>query len=128
MENLLIGRWSAERIIRHWDWGADCFFTGFAEIAIDRFEETGELSIRSATASSRRFYHVQASARNYEIRFPDGRLFINLNDRPSQDVHHRCGEDDYRGRFVFKRDAWTERWDVVGPRKRYRSITKFSRI
>lgn len=124
----LIGRWKADRIIRHRDWGVDCFFAGSAEIAVDSFEETGELSIGSATVSSRRFYRVQASAKNFEIRFPDGRLFINLNDTPSQHVHHRCGEDDYRGRFIFNRDAWTERWDVVGPRKKYYSVTKFSRI
>jgi len=128
MRELLIGRWKADRIIRHWDWGADCFFTGSAEIAIDSFEETGELSIGSTTVSSRRFYRLQDRAKNNEIRFPDGRFFINLDDTPLQQVHHRCGEDDYRGRFIFKRDAWTERWDVIGPRKRYRSVTKFSRI
>ncbi|GGF68565.1 hypothetical protein GCM10007301_30280 [Azorhizobium oxalatiphilum] len=78
---------------------------------------------------AQRMYWLEREARAVRVRFPDHRPFISLTHEATQTVEHRCGDDLYRGRFIFADDRrWVETWSVRGPRKDYRSISHFLRI
>jgi hypothetical protein len=63
-----------------------------------------------------------------EVLFEDGRPFhgFDLVGAPQAD-DHLCGDDLYKGGYVFVRwPEWKVVWNVEGPRKRYRSETIYT--
>ncbi len=105
------------------------FFKGTAEITRDTFKESGELQIGYSRIESVRSYTLNTGDERVEVLYPDMRPFVCISAKPVQRVHHHCGEDEYRGRFFFlNQHLLVEVWEVVGPRKNYRSITTFTRL
>ncbi len=105
------------------------FFKGTAEITRDTFKESGELQIGYSRIESVRSYTLNTRDEGVEVLYPDMRPFVWISAKPVQRVHHHCGEDEYRGRFFFlNQHLLVEVWEVVGPRKNYRSITTFTRL
>ena len=124
----LLGRWDVRRVIVDHLSGAVNRFTGTAIISALEFVETGTVRYGSVSLQASRCYRLENRADSLEIAFPDGRAFINLDGRASQTVRHLCGDDDYRGRFIFAAaDDWIEAWRVNGPRKRYASLARYHR-
>ncbi len=127
--NVFMGQWSVSRLILDRRGMGRMSFEGIATIDEARFEECGEMQFAGQHSQSRRTYPLTFSDGGVIVQFPDGREFIRLDERPVQHVHHHCGSDSYRGRFFFlSPDAWGEVWQVVGPRKDYKSITRYLRF
>lgn len=104
-------------------------FTGQATIAPARFEEAGELALATTVLNATRAYRLRFGRRAVSVTHPDGSPFIRLEARPAQTVRHQCGADLYVGRFFFlDADTWAEAWRVVGPRKRYASLSHYRRV
>jgi hypothetical protein len=64
-----------------------------------------------------------------EVRFSDGRRFhrFALGVAITGDVHD-CAPDRYAGRYDFARwPDWQVQWEVAGPRKNYRMVTRYRR-
>ncbi|WP_145643376.1 DUF6314 family protein [Neorhizobium alkalisoli] len=122
------GRWQVTRSIHDRLGLGRITFEGEAVIGPDHFEEHGETLINGHRSRSRRAYKISLADAEVIVQFPDGREFIRLGASPLQRVRHLCGEDDYQGRLLFSSHAfWMESWDVVGPRKSYRSIARYRR-
>lgn len=103
-------------------------FEGVAVITPDKFDEQGSMAIEGRRIDVRRSYRLEMSDRIAGVLFPDGRSFIEIDERPSQHVEHCCGNDLYTGRLFFLApDHWVEFWRVEGPRKRYSSFTRLTR-
>jgi hypothetical protein len=123
-----LGTWDVFRVIIDHLTGAVNRFSGKAIITASEFVETGEVRYGAVSLKANRRYGLNAGAGQLDIEFADGRPFISLNGEASQTVRHLCGDDDYRGRFVFAHaGAWIEAWHVSGPRKRYASLARYSR-
>jgi uncharacterized protein DUF6314 len=56
------------------------------------------------------------------MTFADGRAFHPW--RPGQVVTHRCAEDTYRGLVDLRGDRMRTLWDVIGPAKEQRLVTR----
>ena len=129
LSKAMCGRWSVSRIIFDRRGMGRMLFEGIATIDEARFEERGDMHIAGQRSEGSRTYHLQFSDGQVFVQFPDGRDFIRLDERPIQHVHHLCGSDTYRGRFLFlSPDAWGEAWHVTGPRKDYKSISRYTRL
>ena len=66
-----------------------------------------------------------------QVRFPDGRAFVEVDDfvaaRGAARVAHACAPDAYSGLFQFiSDDRFSVEWTVSGPHKRYVSLTHYS--
>lgn len=123
-----LGLWQVRREIRDAD-GSGARFSGTAcwEMTGARAlcSETGELQIGAGPSvrAERRYFWDQ----DLNVYFDDGRFFHEVPPRGG-DVAHDCPPDTYRGRYDFS--AWPAfelTWTVTGPRKDYRSVTRFFR-
>jgi hypothetical protein len=104
-------------------------FEGLATISADDFVEHGRTMFRGHLSQSRRRYRLRTSGDCVVVQFPDGREFIEISRQPMQRVRHQCGDDAYLGQFMFLTpNVWYEAWSVSGPRKSYRSLSKYTRI
>lgn len=104
-------------------------FEGTALISPDRFEENGIVHHARQKFQATRLYRLVFGEQHVNIHFEDGRLFIALTAANVQRVQHVCGEDRYRGRFLFAENGlWTETWSVLGPRKNYKTFARYWRI
>jgi hypothetical protein len=123
-----LGEWTVKRVVLDRTSMGRVFFEGSVTIDRDRFDERGEGLFNGYRSSAIRIYRLQSSPGRAIVLFPDGREFIRLDERPVQTVLHHCGADTYRGRFFFlSAVAWIETWQVIGPRKNYRSVTRYQR-
>ena len=137
----LAGRWAIERVYE----GEGALAVGVASLGPDgaqtlAYRETCQLTLSDG--------QVLQAYRNYRYRFADGLLEIHLDDGPDAgrlfvrlafaqgprgqaeafDVHH-CGDDVYR--VVFRLDlpsSFETEIVVAGPRKKYRAVSRYSRI
>lgn len=124
----LIGTWNVRRRIVDHLAAATSFFTGTASITSTRFREEGQLDLGTSLLRAAREYRLHPAPRGIAVRFPDGAEFIELAPQPSQRVRHVCGADLYLGHFfVLDADTWVEAWRVTGPRKRYASLSRYTR-
>ena len=115
-------------MVRDFMGSAGCVFAGEALLTESGFSETGEMRIGDRALPASRDYRLERHAGSVVV-FRGDELFIRLDDRPSQIVHHQCGDDSYVGRFIFRDpDEWIEAWRVKGPRKNYASISRFHRL
>ncbi len=127
--NSFIGKWCVSRVILDSRPKQVIVFNGVAEITHDAFDENGEMLLGGSRLETSRRYRLHLSGEQVEVTFPDGRPFFCIKLSAVQRVLHWCGEDVYRGRFIFlSNDEWSEMWNVLGPRKAYRSVTRYTRL
>ena len=100
-------------------------FDGTAEVTRTAFEERCTVYHSHGTFDANRTYILHPAGGGVQVRFPDGRAFVGMDERARQHVRHLCGNDLYRGRFLFGEGEWREAWTVRGPRKDYISLTRY---
>lgn len=123
------GRWQVRRTVADHVNRQHHEFIGSAIITATSFSESGELQIDAAALEASRTYDLIMDDCGVIVCFSSGREFVRLSVATRQLVHHYCGEDIYRGRFLFRNaDSWAEFWRVSGPRKRYSSLTRYQRV
>jgi hypothetical protein len=127
LASALVGRWRVRRVVRDFLGSASCMFSGEAVLTEDCFSEVGEIHLGDRVLPANRTYRLERRGQSVLV-FRGDALFVGLDERPSQIVHHQCGDDRYVGRFIFRRDEWIEAWRVKGPRKNYASISRFHRL
>ena len=126
------GCWQIERQIQDRLTGRIGRLQGRAEFYPDEmgltYDETGLLEFPGhpkLNASQR--YLWRANGDRISVHFADGRNFhlIDITNAQPQAVHD-CPPDWYNVRYDFAAwPNWNATWDVTGPRKDYRSVTKF---
>ena len=88
--------------------------------------EQGTLLWNGSRLSVSRSYCLLRAEEGWWLYFPDGRPFHPWI--PGQWVHHPCREDTYRGLITITGpDQWRTLWEVDGPDKAQRIITRLSR-
>ncbi|MEZ2333374.1 DUF6314 family protein [Mesorhizobium sp. RCC_202] len=128
LANALIGRWQVHRVVRGFIGSASCVFAGEALLTESGFSEEGEMRLGDRAMPASRAYRLERQDGSVLV-FRGDEVFIRLDERPSQIMHHQCGDDSYIGRLIFRGfDEWIEAWRVKGPRKNYASISRFHRL
>lgn len=129
LANHLAGEWRSRRRLVDHRARSRYTFKGGATITADRFVERGYVSTEGRSFQGSREYRLEPSHGLVRVFFPDGRLFVDVRAVVSQTLMHQCGDDLYRGRVIFiDHDRWIEQWRVLGPNKRYSSLTRFERV
>ncbi|GAA0225366.1 DUF6314 family protein [Cryptosporangium japonicum] len=127
----LIGEWTmARRVV---DRSARTYGTVAGTLVVTAFEaglrlaEDGVLRWRGADLPVYRVSLLQPLDGEWWMLFEDGRPFHPW--RPGTPVVHPCGRDTYDGMVALDRDGRRLRtlWDVHGPAKNQRLITRFTR-
>jgi hypothetical protein len=137
----LAGRWAITRTFK----GEGALAVGVASLRpvgaeALAYRETCELTLSDGRVlQAYRNYHYRFVGKWIEIHFDDGpdkgRLFVRLAfaQGPSKqaeafDFHH-CGDDTYRVLFRLNLPSLFETEIAVsGPRKKYRAVSRYSRI
>jgi len=125
-----IGAWDIARTIADKSGGPDGRFAGQATFHprpdgwLD-YVETGTLTVGDGTPMrAERRYLWRVDGQGAEVRFADGRPF-HAFDWDGARATHPCGDDTYRVRYDFSGwPEWIAAWDVTGPRKDYRMVTR----
>lgn len=91
-------------------------------------EESGVLHYGDATPmQATRRYLWRAEGTEIAVLFEDGRPFHTLPPQGAEAIHH-CDPDLYRVTYSFDWPrAFTQLWQVTGPRKNARIISEFTR-
>jgi len=125
----LVGRWSLARRVADRLAGQQGTMTGelivSAEGAGLRWAERGTLSWAGALLPATRTYLLRPGADGWEVTFGDGRPFHPW--RPGELVTHPCRADVYTGLITVDRDRVGTLWEVRGPAKHQRLVTRFRR-
>lgn len=88
--------------------------------------ENGTLSWDGTTLAVSRHYVLRRDDEGWWVYFPHGGAFHPW--RPGAWVEHPCRADRYRGLItVDDADHWRTLWEVAGPGKSQRIITRFAR-
>ncbi len=126
-----IGRFDLSRVIEDRRAGAVSRFSGQAVIAPGEggavYTETGVLTLNEQQfEAERRYFWVQDGVR-VAVSFADGAPFHWFDPAAGgQASAHLCGADMYRGGYDLAHwPDWSVTWDVSGPRKEYRSVTRY---
>lgn len=113
--------------------GQSASFEGRAEITASAtgaiYREAGQLRMaQGGTFHAERVYLWQVDGPRIAVMFEDGRPFHDFDPvTGGAATEHLCGDDWYRGGYVVSRwPDWQVTWDVTGPRKDYRSVTRYS--
>lgn len=128
-----IGTYDFTRHIEHG--GGDAVdVTGVAVIepsgAGAHYRETGRMVMGDGAAfDTQQRYVWQERAGRIFVTFADGRSFHDFDPvRGGTVSKHLCGADTYCGGYDFSEwTCWAVTWDVTGPRKDYRSVTRYLR-
>tara|TARA_R110000850_G_scaffold8150_4_gene30246 strand:+ start:751 stop:1173 length:423 start_codon:yes stop_codon:yes gene_type:complete len=129
----LSGKWQVARVIRHAD-GTTARFSGTADWSPDatglRCDEIGSLTIGAmAPVSGNRTTLWQARDNAIAVAFADARPFHVIGPGPRPAATHDCTPDTYCLTYDFTLwPRWSVRWHVIGPRKDYRALTRYSRL
>jgi len=137
----LVGRWCLSRRIgdRLRPEGRQGAFEGEAVLervgdATLAYRETGTLTLAGqAPLRAERRYLWRAAGARVEVAFGDGRPFHTFDPAaPRPEARHDCAPDLYRVAYDFaglaERPArWEAAWDVFGPRKDYRMVSRYAR-
>jgi uncharacterized protein DUF6314 len=129
------GLWAIDRAIEDLRSGRCGRLTGRAEFrAVPEglaYREEGMLVLGQGApmAATREYLWRDGGAGTIEVRFEDGRLFHRFcADEPEPAAEHDCPPDRYHVRYDFARwPRWQAEWRVNGPRKDYRTVTRFAR-
>jgi hypothetical protein len=128
----LLGVWQLERRLVDRRAGQFGRVTGWLELtlrgSVVHWLELGELAWGGERFEVTRELHIVRTAHEgWEVRFTDGRLFHPW--RPGELVEHPCAADLYRG--LIRVDPGRTRlrvlWDVAGPEKDQRIVTRCRR-
>jgi hypothetical protein len=128
----LAGGWRLSREIDDRRAGATGRFEGVATFVPDGaglvYSEAGELHLAGQPPMrAERRYLWRASAGRVGVLFADGRAFHDFDAgaaRPG--AVHRCPPDLYRVAYDFSAwPRWTAVWEVRGPRKDYRMVSRY---
>lgn len=124
------GDWRLDRVIEDSRAGVTGHLTGQACWRPGQggliLTETGELRYgEGAPMRAARRYLWRSEAGGVAVYFEDGRPFHWFSaDAPA--AHHDCPPDDYRVAYRFDDwPNWTATWDVTGPRKEYRMVSRY---
>ena len=125
----LAGRWRTTRAIRHAD-GTRARFDGWTEWRPDgrvlRCVEEGVLEQGGTRFEARRETLWRAGMAGIEVTFADHRPFHVIGNGPRPVAEHPCAPDTYALAYDFTGwPRWSVRWNVSGPRKAYRAITRY---
>jgi hypothetical protein len=128
---VLSGEWSIDRDVADLRSGQTGRFTGTLCVAADgagyAWREQGELTWGEYTGNAGRLLRLSRHDGEWWMCFADGRLFHPW--RPGE-VVHPCAADVYRGTIAFEGagpDRFEISWDVTGPAKRQRIVSRMSR-
>ncbi|KQM24361.1 hypothetical protein ASL10_14010 [Frigoribacterium sp. Leaf8] len=136
---LLLGRWSVTREIDDHRTGEHARFDGTATIEEARagsdlvatYDEAGELVVADRrTPATRRLGYGARGDGSLDVRFADGRHFVDLDLRSGAwEAHHPCAPDAYLVETrVLSPTSFEERWTVRGPAKSYDALTTYERV
>ena len=124
-----VGDWQIDRHIAP-DGGPRARFEGQATWRWEQeglgYAESGQLQIAGqGQFQAERRYQWRAPL---DVYFEDGRFFHHVRC-DGQESQHLCGADDYRVTYDFAQWPQFEAvWQVRGPRKAYRMVTRFQRL
>ena len=90
-----------------------------------RWSESGRLQWMGQTLPVSRVYGLAQQSDGWWMTFEDGRPFHPW--RPGRPVVHDCAEDVYRGVVDVTTARIRTVWDVTGPAKSQRIVTRFER-
>ena len=131
----LAGHWQLERAVS--GFGAMKGQAVFISAAPDRLDYREEGELYPALGQPSRFfrdYRYSLNPSGIAVAFADGAPFHAMQPDPADPWTvrgtHLCAEDFYRAVYGFRQgdpDLFTLRWDVQGPRKKYRIDTTFRR-
>lgn len=128
-----IGAYDVHRVIEDARSGAQSRFEGRADITATLdgalYRETGTLNVNGQSLRAERSYAWSQQGARIHVQFADGAPFHDFDPATGgQATEHLCGQDMYRGGYDFSQwSCWSVTWDVVGPRKDYRSVTLYVR-
>lgn len=128
-----LGNYAVSRAITDRKAGAETRFEGVAEIVADAdgavYREMGQLIVGDQQFEAERSYLWREQGPFIAVLFEDARPFHDFDPvAGGQATEHLCGQDMYRGGYDFSAwSCWSVTWDVVGPRKDYRSVTWYVR-
>lgn len=128
------GVWQLDRRIEDRAAGAEMSLSGTAEFRADgsgrlAYAEAGDLVLPGGHVLwAERHYSWQFGAEGVAVAFDDGRPFHDFV--PEGEVEgspHPCGADLYRVHYDFTAwPVWRAIWEVSGPRKSYRSESRYA--
>jgi hypothetical protein len=125
----LAGRWRLRRRVADRRSGRQGTVAGELVVAPDagglQWQETGVLRWGGADRPVTRAYLLRERADGWWVLFADGREFHPW--RPDRPVTHPCRADVYTGLVTVDGDRMRTLWDVRGPGKDQRLVTRFSR-
>lgn len=125
----LVGRWALNR--RVVDRGVGAYGVMVGELVVSaeagglRWDERGTLRWGGASFAATRTYRLREGGDGWEVTFADGRLFHPW--RPGEVVTHPCRADVYTGLVRIDGNGMRTLWDVRGPAKDQRLVTRFRR-
>jgi hypothetical protein len=125
----LIGRWVLVRRVADRSTGRQGTVSGELTVAADhaglRWEESGTLVWGGVGRPVRRTYLLRERGDGWWVEFADGRPFHPW--RPGVAVTHPCRADVYTGLVTVDGDRIRTVWDVRGPGKEQRLVTRLYR-
>ncbi len=129
------GHWRIARRIDDRRTGTVAWFSGTAELVPDgadalAYSESGlmRLGAGGAFAAGRRYRWIAVPGGSIAVHFADGRFFHAFDPAAPapQTVRHPCAPDLYDGLYDLGAwPRWRLTWEVRGPRKDYRSSSRF---
>ncbi len=123
----LIGDWSLARRITDRRTALHGTVRGTLRITPElRWRESGELSWGGALLPVTRELLIAADDGGWTVFFEDGRVFHPW--RPGEIVVHPCRADTYRGLIDVRGDRLRVLWDVAGPTKDQRIVSRCVRL
>jgi hypothetical protein len=124
----LLGVWQLERRLIDRHNGGHGTVSGWLELtlvgSVVHWLELGTLHWAGHDHEVTRELHIVPDGSAWQVRFDDGRAFHPW--RPGEAVDHPCRDDLYRG-LIRVNDARTRMrvlWDVSGPTKNQRIVTR----
>ncbi|HST64119.1 MAG TPA: DUF6314 family protein [Mycobacteriales bacterium] len=125
----LVGRWRLVRRVADRAAGAQGTVTGLLTVSADgagfRWDEHGTLVWAGVEHPVSRTYLLRERAGGWWVDFEDGRSFHPW--RPGAPVTHPCRADVYSGLITVDADRIRTVWDVRGPGKHQRLVTRLYR-
>lgn len=127
----LLGVWQLQRRLVDRRAGRFGHVSGWLELtlvgSVVHWLELGELAWGGGVFEVTRELHIVADGAGWQVRFADGRPFHPW--RPGEVVEHPCRDDVYRGlvRVDPARTRLRVLWDVTGPAKDQRIVTRCAR-
>jgi hypothetical protein len=125
----LLGRWKLRRRVADRRAGRQGTVAGELRLSADGaglvWQESGVLRWAGTGRPVTRTYLLRERADGWWVLFADGREFHPW--RPGEPVTHPCRADVYTGLVTVDGDRMRMLWDVRGPGKDQRLVTRFSR-